>query len=105
LEWWPFAEGATRLPRSSAANLQGNRRPRCSAYVVLLLASNPLRPNPLRPNPFDPTMAANVAAFCIFVRVWHASFLIEAATYLVVMQGLSPIQALQDLDAKAAATV
>jgi hypothetical protein len=51
-------------------------------------------------------MATNVAAFRnAFVRVWHASFSVEAATYLVETQGLSPIQALQDLDAKAAATV
>jgi hypothetical protein len=48
-------------------------------------------------------MAANVAAFGnAFVRV---SFSVEAATYLVETQGLSPIQAMQDLDAKAAATV
>jgi len=48
-------------------------------------------------------MAANVAAFCnAFVRL---SFSVEAATYLVETQGLSPVQALQDLDAKAAATV
>jgi hypothetical protein len=48
-------------------------------------------------------MAANVSAFRnAFVRL---SFSVEAATYLVETQGLNSIQALQDLDAKTAATV